>query len=119
MASLMSMVHLAMDNDIPEAHIEAFLSISKEITETSNKSEDNQKSKPNWITSDRWAILVKNSLDELVLKHEKAWKEWNEDHSKIVEDEKPFYALMISMILDYKRSSNHLIHFVQAIIGFE
>ena len=119
MASLMSMVHLAMNNDIPEMHIETFLLISKEISGTLTESDALDTDKPGWIKPKLWDIIVRHSLSELVLSNEEAWREWNEDHSKVVKNEKPFYSLLISMVLDSKRASQHLVNFVQLIIGFE
>ena len=118
MSALMSMVRLSLDDKIKEEQIEGFLRISQEVPPETNTTE-NKETKPDWVSDGQWTLLVNYQLHERVLEKKDTWKSWKENKMEKMTEEEPFFALMISMILNFKGFSSYLIHFVQSVIGFE
>ena len=114
MVSFMALVYQVMENAIPEDSIGIFIDLSKDLSE-SLQYDDTSVSKPQWISSMEWGLLVKYNLHDIFVLKEKEWKIWKETGKNV--DEEMFNILLISMTLDYQKFSKHLIGYVENIIG--
>ena len=126
MASFMAMISLAMRDMIDENEIGRFIEICREMGEEpregSRGSTPGQQElaaqRPSWVTPQQWSMLLKHSLSSALLERETEWSTWAQKEAPLPSfSGSPFTHLLIQLIIDKKRLTQHLVSFVKATIG--